>query len=389
MLAIRGARVFPGGGKKVLAPALVLVDAGRIVDVDRTGAAPPPGAEVLDLGDVTLLPGLVDSHVHLCFDAGEDVLGPLQADADVTLHARMDANARATLVAGITTARDLGDRRYLGLALRDRCRAQMMVGPDLLVAGPPLTRTGGHCWFLGGEADDLEELVAAVAERARKGCDVVKVMATGGVITPGYGPHESQYGPLELATVVAEAHRVGLPVAAHAHSPRGIADSVDAGVDSVEHCTFLTGEGVEVDQGIVGRLAERGTFASFTLALAPEVPVPPPVRRFLDQLQPQIADMHRAGVRVVCSSDAGIAPAKPHGVLPHGAVMMASLGLTNAEALETVTSVAAQACGLGDRKGRLAPGYDADILAVDGDPLRDIRSLLDVAAVFRHGIHVR
>ena len=389
MLAIRGARLFPGGGKRVMAPALVLVDAGRVVDVDGTGADPPAAAEVVDLGDVTLLPGLVDTHVHLCFDAGADVLGPLQADDDATLQDRMEANAGATLAAGITTARDLGDRRYLGLAVRDRCGDDPTLGPHLLVSGPPITRTRGHCWFLGGEADDVEDLRAAVAERAHRGCDVVKVMTTGGVITPGYGPHESQFGAGELAAVVVEARRHGLPVAAHAHSPQGIADSIDAGVDSVEHCTFLTADGVDVDGDIVRRLAERGTFASFTLALAPEAPVPPPVQRFLEQLLPQIADMLRAGVRVVCSSDSGIAPAKPHGVLPHGVVMLAGLGLTNAEALESVTSVAAEGCGLGDRKGRLAPGYDADVLAVEGNPLVDVRSLLRVAAVFRGGTRVR
>lgn len=370
-----------------MSPALVVVDAGSVVDVDDSGADPPPGAEVVDLGDVTLLPGLVDAHVHLCFDAGDDVLGPLRDD-DATLLERMERNADATLAAGVTTARDLGDRGYLGLAVRDRCRGDPSLGPDLLVAGPPLTRTRGHCWFLGGEADDVEELRAAVAERARRGCDVVKVMATGGVITPGYGPHESQYGPVQLRAVVAEAHRHGLPVAAHAHSPRGIADSVDAGVDSVEHCSFLTSAGVEVDWSIVSRLAERGTYASFTLAVAPGVPLPAPIARYLEQLHAHIAAMHRAGVRIVCSSDAGVAPPKPHAVLPHGAVTLAGHGLTNADALASVTSVAADACGLDGHKGRLARGFDADVLAVDGNPLVDIEDLLRVAAVFRRGVRV-
>lgn len=371
-----------------MSPALVVIDAAKVVDVDDSGADPPHGAELVDLGDVTLLPGLVDAHVHLCFDAGEDVLGPLQGDGDATLLERMEANARATLGAGVTTVRDLGDARYLGLALRERCRADPTLGPELLVSGPPLTRTRGHCWFLGGEADDLDELRAAVAERAGRGCDVVKVMATGGVITPGYSPHESQYGFLELSTVVAEAHRRGVPVAAHAHSPQGIADSVDAGVDSVEHCTFLTAAGIEVDWDVVERLVARGTYAGFTLAIAPGVPLPARVATFLEQLYGHIGAMHRAGVRLVCSSDAGVAPPKPHGVLPHGPVMLAGLGLTNAEALESVTSVAAEACGLQDRKGRLRRGMDADIVAVEGNPLLDIRSLPRVAAVFRSGIRV-
>ncbi len=138
-------------------------------------------------------------------------------------------------------------------------------------------------------------------------------------------------------------------------------------MDSVEHCTFLTAVGIEVDWDVVERLAARGTYASFTLAIAPGVPLPAPVAQFLEQLYGHIGAMHRAGVRLVCSSDAGIAPAKPHGVLPHGAVMLAGLGLTNAEALESVTTVAAEACGLEDRKGRLVPGFDADVVFVEGN----------------------
>lgn len=132
----------------MVSPALVLVDEGRVVDVDHSGADPPVGTVVVDLGDVTLMPGLVDAHLHLCFDASEDMLQPLQADDDATLVGRMEANAHATLAAGVTTARDLGDRRYVGLNIRERSRTEPTL-PELLVAGPPITPTGGHCWFLG------------------------------------------------------------------------------------------------------------------------------------------------------------------------------------------------------------------------------------------------
>lgn len=144
-----------------------------------------------------------------------------------------------------------------------------------------------------------------------------------------------------------------------------------------------------MDWGTVERLAERRLFVTFTLGLAPHRSPPPRVVRVLDQLRRHIAAMHSAGVRLICGSDAGIAPSNPHGVLPYGAVTLAGIDLTNAEALEAVTSIAAEACGLRDRKGRVAPGLDADLLAVEGDPLRDIGSLLHVAAVFRRGIRVR
>lgn len=389
VLAVRSARLFPGGGRPVVSPALLLVDGGVILDVDGTGASPPAAAEVVDLGEATLLPGLVDAHVHLCFDASEDVVGPLLSDDDATVVARMQENATLHLAAGVTTVRDLGDRRFLGLTLRERYERGDVVGPELLVAGPPLTRLKGHCWFLGGEVDGVDELRAAVVERAARRCDVVKIMATGGVLTPGFGPHQSQYGAPELRAVVLEADGHGLEVAAHAHGVAGISHSIEAGVRSVEHCTFLTDQGVEVDWRIVERLVAAEILVGLTLALLPDVPPPPHVARILDRVDENVAGMHRVGVRLVCSSDAGVGPPKPPGVLPHGAVKLAGLGLTNSEALESVTSVAAEACGIGGRKGRVAAGFDADLLAVEGDPLTDIRSLLDVAAVFRAGIRVR
>ena len=183
MLAIRGGAAFDGVSPVLVERPLVLVDDGRIVDV-RAGGAPPPGAEVVDLGGATLLPGLVDAHVHLAFDASTDVVTPLQRDADEVLLERMAGNARTALATGVTTVRDLGDRAFLSLALRERLRADPPSGPELLVAGPPITRTRGHCWFLGGEADTVPQLRAAVRVRAERGCDVVKIMVTGGALTP-------------------------------------------------------------------------------------------------------------------------------------------------------------------------------------------------------------
>ena len=148
------------------------------------------------------------------------------------------------LAGGITTVRDLGDRNYITLALRDELAGDPTAGPELLVAGPPITTTGGHCWFFGGEVDDPAKVRAAVAERADRGVDAIKVMATGGGLTPGSRRTESQFDRAALDAMVDEAHRRGLPVAAHAHAPAGIADAVDAGVDSVEHCAFLTADGV-------------------------------------------------------------------------------------------------------------------------------------------------
>jgi imidazolonepropionase-like amidohydrolase len=304
---------------------------------------------------------------------------------DEVLLSRMRSNAARALASGITTVRDLGDARYL----TGRLRSAWTGGPELLMSGPPITRTGGHCWFLGGEADGVDAVRAAVAQRVTAGVDVIKIMATGGLMTPGYGVHESQYGPVELRAACETAHGFGLAVTAHAHGPRGIAESVAAGADGVEHATFLTADGVELDVDTVDRLAASGVFVGSTEAWLPGGPsLPPADARRLEQCRANVVRMQRAGVRVVCSSDAGVGSRKPHDVLPHGVILFASLGFSTVEALAAATSVAARACGVGSRKGRLAPGFDADIVAVAGDPTTDVRVLLDVRAVFRAGRRV-
>jgi imidazolonepropionase-like amidohydrolase len=148
--------------------------------------------------------------------------------------------------------------------LTGRLRSAWTGGPELLMSGPPITRTGGHCWFLGGEADGVDGVRAAVAQRVAAGVDVIKIMATGGLMTPGFGVHESQYGLAELRAACEAAHECGLAVTAHAHGPRGIAESVAAGVDGVEHATFLTPDGVEFNAGTVDRLAAAGVFVGAT-----------------------------------------------------------------------------------------------------------------------------
>jgi imidazolonepropionase-like amidohydrolase len=378
MLAIRAARLFDG--RSVTLDPVVLVDAGRVVAL---ASAAPPEAEVMDLGEATLLPGLVDAHTHLALDASDDPVGRVVAASDDELLDRMRAAARTALAAGITTVRDLGDRGYLSLVLREELARDPMAGPHLLAAGPPITTTRGHCWFLGGEADGVEGIRAAVRERAERGVDVIKIMATGGELTPGSRADTPQYGPDELRAAVEEAHRHGLPVTAHAHAAGTIVDAVTAGVDMIEHCSYATDR-------VIDTLRTAGTVVSVTVGADPGVPYPPRLVTLLVEYFQMVARLRTAGVPVVCSSDAGIREAKPHGVLPYGvAALVERAGFSPAEALRAATSLAAQACGVGDSKGVVAPGYDADLLAVNGNPLTDIAALTRVSTVFRAGTPVR
>ncbi|TWP43384.1 amidohydrolase family protein [Lentzea tibetensis] len=377
MWGLRAARVFDGEVLHSGHP-LVLVDGTRIAGLDLSGARPSADLDVVDLGDVTIMPGLIDSHVHLAFDSAADsVIDQIQAADDEELLRLMGENARRALRAGITTVRDLGDRNGLALRLRETSP-----GPEILAAGAPLTRRGGHCWFLGGEADDVAELRKAVADRVASGADVIKVMATGGTMTPGFRPDESQYDLAALRAVVEAAHEAGLPVTAHAHGAGGIAHAVRAAVDGIEHAFFIKGREFAPDWTVVAAMAESGVVVSTTSARLPAEysPIHLTVRE-------NFARMRREGVRLVCSSDAGVGRFKPHDCLPHGVIEFAALiGHTNTEALQAATTAAAEFCRVADRKGRIATGFDADLLAVGGDPVRDLRALLDVRAVYRAGV---
>jgi len=388
MLAIRAARLFDGVGSKLVEPAVVLVGEGRIVSVHH-GAVPVPDVEVVELGDVTLLPGLIDAHVHLVFDASPDPVGRITAARDDELLAGARAAARIALGAGITTVRDLGDRGYVKLRLRDELERNPTGGPEVLVAGPPITTIRGHCWYLGGEADGVDAIRKAVRERAERGVDVIKIMASGGELTPGTRSDEAQYTVDELRAAVEVAHRYGLPVTAHAHAVAGIANAVAAGADMVEHCSFFTADGVDVDPAVLAALAGSRVTVSATLGL---LPGPRPATRLAQRLPAIVAALrrvHEAGVPLVCSSDGGVGEPKPHDVLPYALQHLVEGGFAPVEALRAATSTAAHACRVGGRKGHLAPGYDADLLAVRGNPLRDITALRSVEAVFRTGHRVR
>lgn len=389
MLALRAARLFDGQSGDLVERPLVLIDGGRVSAVERGAVEPPAGAEVVDLGEVTLMPGLVDTHVHLAFDASADPVARMRADDDAALLLRMRLAARQHLVAGVTTVRDLGDRGYLAVSLRDWFREGHELGPEILASGPPLTVTGGHCHFMGGQADDEAELRRGVRIRCTRGVDVIKVMVTGGNMTAGIDPLTPQYSQAELAAVVEESHRFGRAVTAHVHGADGIAMAVEAGVDGLEHCGFWVAGGVRADPAVIERIAERGITVCPTLGLLPGSPPPPPaVASRIPAMTALFGRMHQAGVRLVGGTDAGIAPAKPHGIAPYVVDHLVIAGLSALDALRALTSAGAAACDLTGRKGVLVAGADADIISVPGDPLREPATLRQVTSVFRGGLRV-
>ena len=272
MLAIRAARAFDG---QELWPdgAVVFVDDGRIVGVEAAGAAVPDGVELIDVPNGTLLPGLVNAHVHLCGDSDNGALERLPELSADQLHAVIETALAQQLASGVTTVRDLGDDRWSVVDRRDR--AGVNQGPHIVASGPPITSVGGHCWMMGGEVAGEDALRAAVRERAERRVDIVKVMASGGNMTPGTDVAACQFTLDELRCVVEEAHGLGLPVTAHAHALAAVEQAVEAGVDGIEHCTCLTADGVELSEDLVRRLREREVVVCPTLGKAPDAVLSP------------------------------------------------------------------------------------------------------------------
>jgi imidazolonepropionase-like amidohydrolase len=377
--AFDGDRVRPDG-------ALVLVRDGRIAGVESASAPAPDGCEVRHVPGTTLLPGLVDAHVHLCADSGPRALDQLPELDPEALDAIVTTALAAQLAAGVTAVRDLGDRDWTVLGRRGGD------GPAVVAAGPPITTIGGHCWGMGGGVSDVDGLRAAVRERAERGADVVKIMASGGAMTTTTDVLACQFSLDELRVVVEEAHGLGLPVTAHAHATEAVRRVVEAGVDGIEHCTCIMPGGLSTPPGLAERIAAAGIAVCPTLGRAVGAQPPPQVLAVMARTgmtyegrMEQVAGLYRAGVRLVSGADAGINPGKPHGVLPESVGDLVGLGVPPVAALASATSVAAEACGLAGRTGRLLPGLDADLLLVDGDPTTDITALRAVRHVVSRG----
>jgi imidazolonepropionase-like amidohydrolase len=393
MFGIRAGAAF-NGERAIRGGALVLLDGVRIAGVEPGTAPAPDGCEVLEVPGGTVLPGLVDAHVHLCADGTDGSLDRIQEPTEDGMQAVISQSLRTHLAAGVTTVRDLGDRRF---AVLDWRAATHDAGyPAVLASGPPITSAGGHCASMGGESAGEEQLRAAVRERAARGADIVKVMASGGFATAGTQVMLCQFTQDELRAMVDEAHAAGLPVTAHAHGLPAVQMAMSAGVDGIEHCSFLTDKGIVQSAEDLARLAAAGIAVCPTVGFA-GVPTPTSnaravlerqgvtIEQVIEMRQRRVGEMHAAGVRLVSGTDAGVARTKPHGMLPLSVAALVVGGVSTTAALATATSLAAQACGLGDRKGRLRAGYDADLLVVDGDPVAGIAALNRPLAVFASG----
>jgi imidazolonepropionase-like amidohydrolase len=372
-----------------IASGAVLIDDGVITAVGMVQDVEPLASGNVDRHDYpqgTILPGLINGHVHIAFDTSHDPVSPLLTIDDTDLLHGMSIRARQHLSAGVTTIRDLGDRDGLILRARDAIERGDLSGPRILTAGAPLTPPHGHCWFLGSEVSGEEEIRAAIRHHAEQGVDLIKVMGNGGQMTPG-GPAmtDQQFSFDELRVIVAEAHAASLPVAIHAYTTKTIAAAVEAGVDTVEHCNFLSSDGKpDLSDIVAEQMADRRIAASPAL--------PSDWRMMWEKLGPErsrtIADrlqwLIRHQVPLVFSSDAGV-PISRHGDPVSTLELYEHIGVPLPNILELATTASANSLGLSGKTGSLRPGLAADLLVVDGDPLQDLQALRSPALVLSSG----
>ncbi|MCL4424143.1 MAG: amidohydrolase family protein [Firmicutes bacterium] len=388
-ILLRGARLIDGTGRPPQSEAAVLLEGNRITAVgpqEEVSAA--EGARVYDLEGKTLLPGLIDCHVHISMEPDAEPTRRLREESDLLLILRGARNAWRSLQAGYTTLRSLGGRGLVDLELKRAIQGGVINGARLLVAGQLLTMTGGHGHFIGREVDGPHQLRQAAREEIKKGADVIKVMATGGVLTPGVEPGSAQLTREEMQAAIEEAHKAGKKTAAHAQGSEGIKNAILAGVDSIEHGMFLTDE-------IIDLMLQRKVFLVPTLAAAhhifyggrehgiPEYAIKK-TERVMEAHWQSLQRAHRAGVLIAAGTDAGT-PLNAHGQNAFELELLVKAGFSPMEAIQAATSRAAQLLGREDL-GTIEVGRIADLVVVDGDPLVDIRVLREkVSLVFQDG----
>jgi imidazolonepropionase-like amidohydrolase len=371
-------------GEQTLADGAVVIGARTVEWAGPAAAVPAQYAAWprTDYPDSAILPGLIDSHVHLGFDGGPDPVGRMRAETDAQQLVLMLRSARELLGVGVTTARDLGARSGLDVVVRDAITEGMAPGPRMVVANSPVTVTGGHCWFMGGEADSEDDLRRIVRSHHKHGADLIKVMSTGGFMTGGSAPWYAQFSVAQLAVVVAEAKRLDKAVAAHAHGVEGIRRAVAAGVTTIEHCSFVTETNDRrYDEQLADQIAERGIFVCPTI----NVNAPYVAELTGRAVGENVMKMRAAGVRIIAGTDSGVSNCPHHQYAGGLQSLVNLLGFQPAEVITMATTEAAAALGLGSVTGRLAPGFDADLIVVDGDPEADIAALGRLRRVIARG----
>jgi imidazolonepropionase-like amidohydrolase len=390
--AVVGGKLIDGTGTAPIEDAVVIIEGDRISGVGQADATPvPTGAEVIDVTGMTLMPGLINCHAHLCLDSSPDPFRAVHQRSiteNVLLAAR---HAEAALRAGITTLRDLGGWEFVDLGLKKAIKDGLILGPRVLASGKPLCMTGGTANLISREVDGPDEARKGAREQLKAGADVIKVMATGGVLTVGTDPGSAQLTYEELRAAAEEAKKASRLVAAHAHGAAGIKNAIRAGTDSIEHGFFLDAEAIDM-------MLEQGTFYVPTLAATHEIITKGPefgmpasmiakAQRAGDAHVDSFRRAWEAGVRIAAGNDGGT-PFNRADNLAGELERMVAAGMSCVEALATAHRTAAELLRMAEQIGTVEPGKLADLVVLDADPLADISATRQVHMVIKAGRRV-
>ena len=400
LTVIEAGRLVDGTGVEPIESARIVVEGERIREIGPASQVSVPGgdAERIDFSEYTIVPGLLDGHVHLVFSALPTALPDILGEDNPRILLRAVHNAQLALRVGVTTVRDCGGRAYMPLKLRDAIAAGVVPGPRILAAGPAITTTGGHCYFFEGEVDSAEGMRQLARQLAKDGVDFFKVMSTGGRMTPGTNVTAAQFTVEELSSLVHEARRLNRKTTAHGHGTAGIRNAVAAGIDTIEHCTWVSEHDdtvVDYDPAVADQMAKQGTFLSPTISpgrVADGVADTylSEARRRTRAMRPKIReaqrDMLARGVKVIGSTDAGVANVPLDSMPGELEAAVEELGLTPMQAITAATYTGSQAFGRADDFGSLQVGLRADFLVVDGDPTRNISDIRKLRWVFKDGV---
>ncbi len=404
-MLIKAARLWDGVSPELLHNAFVRIQGGQIVAIGRqeelgeSSEGQTAEAEVYDLGDCTILPGLINMHAHITFNASQTLLADYFREKEAglpTLTLRAVDNLQRALRVGVTTLRDCGTLNEVIFPVRAAIESGLLAGPRLIASGTTITTTGGHCYYFGHECDNADEIRKAVRYQHKAGADFIKIFATGGNLTPGSDPVVSQYSAAEMLAATEEARKLGKGIASHAHGTEGVRSSVAARVTTIEHCTFMTSGGVEYDPEIAEEIARAGIYVVPTLSINLTRQIQanpnyakdnPKIARWVATREKRAENFRRLvnlGVTLVSGSDSGI-PGVTFDDFPADlSVTVKEVGLSPYQTLISATSNAAKACGFSDT-GVLTSGKRADLLVVAGNPLENIEALQATRLVVAKG----
>ncbi len=399
-LALKADRLIDGTGADPMSNAAVIVENGRIADIatqDAPQLAAIDPANIIDAPGGSIMPGFIEMHSHIHCSAEEDAYAHIMTESDEVFLMRAVGAVRAALSSGVTTMRDLGARNQVAFPVMQAIADGIIPGPRLIVAGTPITTTGGHCNMFGTEANTTDEVLRAVRQQFKLGAGYIKIMSTGGGFTPGTNTRAPQYPASTLRAAVEDAERLGLRVAAHCHATAGVRNCIEAGVHNLIHCSWLAEDPADMydyDPALSDQIAEKGLWVDPTLALhrlnrlrgrsTGGSAMSNPERRF-----EILRDMWDRGVKFVTGMDSGMTNARFDDFAYIPQVMVEDMGITPMEAIVCSTKTSAECLGLEDEIGTIEVGKSADIVIINGDPSADITALHDVSAIVAQGSVVK